>query len=225
MVPRFSEPNLSVFKCSHNLPQWLDPAARNLSILRHYWPRFPGSMLRHCIQSWPRGGLSSWPMVPTTRNLTAPTHPHHRLQYNEKDTLSVLSTRQLTRAALTPKYPRSPRSVYGTTWSYCETVILWNSLWDDLFNYSSGVPIPRLRCILHVHWCEDCETVPEQHWNKWGTVSKSQCTPPQCKHIIFGIKNESKVQDQSSSELTGILTALKCVCGPNLEILTWIGDV
>ena len=37
-----------------------------------------------------------------------------------------------TRAALTPTYPRPPRSVYGTTWSYCETVILWNSLCVDL---------------------------------------------------------------------------------------------
>ena len=27
MVPRLSEPNLSFFKCSHNLPRWLDPAA------------------------------------------------------------------------------------------------------------------------------------------------------------------------------------------------------
>ena len=103
--------------------------------------------------------------------------------------------------------------------SYCDTVYVMN-----LFNYSSGVPIPHLRCILHVHWCKDCETVPEQHWNKEGTVSKSQCTPPQCKQIIFGIKNESKVQDQSSSELTGILTVLKRISGPNLEILTWTGD-
>ena len=34
------------------------------------------SDVKHCsIQSWPRGGLSSWPMVPTTRNLTAPPTP------------------------------------------------------------------------------------------------------------------------------------------------------
>ena len=35
-----------------------------------------------------------------------------------------------------------------------------------------------------------------------------------CKQISFGIKNESEVQ--------GILTVLKCICGPDLEILTWI---
>ena len=28
LVPRFSEPNLSIFECSHNLPWRLDPAAR-----------------------------------------------------------------------------------------------------------------------------------------------------------------------------------------------------
>ena len=34
------------------------------------------SDVKHCsIQSWPRGGLSSWPMMPTTRNLTAPPTP------------------------------------------------------------------------------------------------------------------------------------------------------
>ena len=101
---------------------------------------------------------------------------------------------------------------------------LWNSLCDDFVNYSSTVPIPHWLCILHVHWCRDCETVPEQLWNKPGTVSQSQCTPPQCTQIIFGIKHESEVQGQSSSELTGILTVLKCICGPNLEILTWKGD-
>ena len=34
------------------------------------------SEIKYCsIQSWPRGGLSSLPMVPTTRNLTAPPTP------------------------------------------------------------------------------------------------------------------------------------------------------
>ena len=103
--------------------------------------------------------------------------------------------------------------------SYCETVYVM-----ILFDYSSRVPIPHWLCFLHVHWCRDCETVFEQHWNKPGTVSQSQCTPPQCKQIIFGIKNGSEVQSQSSSELTGFLTVLKCICGPNLEILSWTGD-
>ena len=39
----------------------------------------------------------------------------------------------------------------------------------------------------------------------------------------FGIRNEGEVQSQSSPELTGILTVLKCICCPNLEILTRIG--
>ena len=42
--------------------------------------------------------------------------------------------------------------------------------------------------------------------------------------IIFGIKNGSEVQGQSSSGLRGVLTVLKCICGPNLEILSWTGD-
>ena len=149
--------------------------------------------------------------------LKSPTHPRQLMFHRAL-------WRLYTRAALTPKYPQPPRSVYGTTWSYCETVILWNSLCDDFSNFSSRVPIPHWLCILHVHWCRDCETVPEQHWNKPGTVSQSQCTPPQFKQIIFGIKNESEVQGQSSSEFTWILTVLKCICGPNLEILTWICD-
>ena len=39
----------------------------------------------------------------------------------------------------------------------------------------------------------------------------------------FGIRNEGEVQGQSSPKLTGILTVLKCICCPNLEILTRIG--
>ena len=127
-----------------------------------------------------------------------------------------------------PKYPQPPRLVNGTTWLYCEIVILWNSLGDDFVwlklsttaveaplssrgpikHYSSRGPITLWLCVLHVHWCRDCETVPEQHWNKQGTVSQSQCTLPQCKQISFGIKNESEVQGQSSPELIGILTVL-----------------
>ena len=34
---------------------------------------------------------------------------------------------------------------------------------------------------------------------------------------------KAEVQGQSSPKLIGILTVLKCICGPNLEILTWIG--
>ena len=94
-------------------------------------------------------------------------------------------------------------------------VVLWNihtvkqSMSWFCLTTAVESPIPHWLCILHVHWCRDCETVPEQHWNKPATVSQSQCIPTQCKQTIFGIKNESEVQGQSSSDLTGILTALK----------------
>ena len=111
-------------------------------------------------------------------------------------------------------------------------VLLWNSRiikqcrWGfcliQINFYSSRGPIPLWLYVLHVHWCRDCETVPEQHWNEQGTVSQSQCTPPQCKQISFGIKNESEVQSQSSPKFIGIFIVLKCICCPNLEILTWI---
>ena len=39
----------------------------------------------------------------------------------------------------------------------------------------------------------------------------------------FGIRNEGEIQGQSSPALAGILTVLKCICYPNLEILTRIG--
>ena len=147
--------------------------------------------------------------------LVTPYGASSTVQPDHVKTASYIWTGQIikTRVAFTPKYPRPPRSVY------CETVYVM-----ILFNFSSRVPIPHWLCILHVHWSRDCETVPEQHWNKPGTVSQSQCKPPQFKQIFFGIKNESKVQGQSSSEFTGILTVLKCICGPNLEILTWICD-
>ena len=66
----------------------------------------------------------------------------------------ILDTRPQypTRAALTLKYPQPPRSVYGTTWSYCETVCVM-----ILFNYSSRVPIPHWLCILLHHFIAICE--------------------------------------------------------------------
>ena len=39
----------------------------------------------------------------------------------------------------------------------------------------------------------------------------------------FGTKNASEAPGQSSPELIGILTVLKCIRGPDLEILNWIG--
>ena len=39
----------------------------------------------------------------------------------------------------------------------------------------------------------------------------------------YGIRNEGEVQGQSSPELTGILTVLKCISCPSLEILIRIG--
>ena len=44
-----------------------------------------------------------------------------------------------------------------------------------------------------------------------------------CK-IGFEIKNEIEVQCQSSPKLIGILTVLRWILGPNLEILSWIGS-
>ena len=41
--------------------------------------------------------------------------------------------------------------------------------------------------------------------------------------IGFEIKNEIEGQCQSSPKLTGILTVLRCILGPNLEIVSWIG--
>ena len=124
-------------------------------------------------------------------------------------------------------------TVYGTTWSYCETVILWNShtvkqsRWRfcliqikhystrgpfhfgcafpmctgvvmfvvyvvcsswSVCGYSFIVCIPQCTSCTRDNkgiwiwiWCRVCETVPEEYWNKPGTVSQSQCTPPQCK--------------------------------------------
>ena len=41
--------------------------------------------------------------------------------------------------------------------------------------------------------------------------------------IGFEIKNEIEGQCQSSPKFSGILRVLRCICGPNLEILSWIG--
>ena len=41
--------------------------------------------------------------------------------------------------------------------------------------------------------------------------------------IGFEIKNEIEGQCQSGPKFSGILRVLRCICGPNLEILSWIG--
>ena len=41
--------------------------------------------------------------------------------------------------------------------------------------------------------------------------------------IGFEIKNEIEGQGQSSPKFSGILRVLRCIIGPNLEILSWIG--
>ena len=41
--------------------------------------------------------------------------------------------------------------------------------------------------------------------------------------IGFEIKNEIEGQCQSSPKFSGILRVLRCIFGPNLEILSWIG--
>ena len=125
---------------------------------------------------------------------------------------------------LTLKYPGPPRSEYGTlvvswNWRTVEQCRWWFCL-IQIKPLSSRGPIPLWQWILHVHWYRDCETVPERRWNKSMTVS-----PPQCKQISFGIKNESEVQCQPSPRLIRILTVLKCSCGnPNLNrwgVMVW----
>ena len=44
------------------------------------------------------------------------------------------------------------------------------------------------------------------------------------REIGFKIENKSEYQNQSSPKLTGILTVLRCIIGPNLVILTWTTD-
>ena len=41
--------------------------------------------------------------------------------------------------------------------------------------------------------------------------------------IGFEIKNEIEERCQSSPKFSGILRVLRCIFGPNLEILSWIG--
>ena len=88
-----------------------------------------------------------------------------------------------TRAALNAEIPSATKI---SIWH--NMVILWYShtvkqsrQWFCLIeikHYSSRGSITLWLCVLHVHWRRECETVPEQHWNKQGTVSESQCTPP-----------------------------------------------
>ena len=66
-------------------------------------------------------------------------------------------------------------------------------------------------------------------WNRWSHSSiynkndANNIFSGWCK-IGFEIKNEIEGQCQSSPKLTGILTVLRCILGPNLEILSWIGS-
>ena len=65
-------------------------------------------------------------------------------------------------------------------------------------------------------------------WNRWS--HSSICNKNDANNIFSGcfkigflFKNEIEGQCQSSPKLSGILRVLRCICGPNLEILSWIG--
>ena len=65
-------------------------------------------------------------------------------------------------------------------------------------------------------------------WNRWS--HSSICNKNDANNIFSGwykigfeIKNEIEGQGQSSPKFSGILRVLRCIIGPNLEILSWIG--
>ena len=65
-------------------------------------------------------------------------------------------------------------------------------------------------------------------WNRWS--HSSICNKNDANNIFSGwdkigfeIKNEIEGQGQSSPKFSGILKSLRCIIGPNLEILSWIG--
>ena len=65
-------------------------------------------------------------------------------------------------------------------------------------------------------------------WNRWS--HSSICNKNDANNIFSGwykigfeIKNEIEGQGQSSPKFLGILRVLRCIIGPNLEILSWIG--
>ena len=65
-------------------------------------------------------------------------------------------------------------------------------------------------------------------WNRWS--HSSICNKNDANSIFSGwykigfeIKNEIEGQGQSSPKFSGILRVLRCIIGPNLEILSWIG--
>ena len=65
-------------------------------------------------------------------------------------------------------------------------------------------------------------------WNRWS--HSSICNKNDANNIFSGwykigfeIKNEIEGQGQSSPKFSGTLRVLRCIIGPNLEILSWIG--
>ena len=65
-------------------------------------------------------------------------------------------------------------------------------------------------------------------WNRWS--HSSICNKNDANNIFSGwykigfeIKNEIEGQCQSSPKFSGTLRVLRCIIGPNLEILSWIG--
>ena len=65
-------------------------------------------------------------------------------------------------------------------------------------------------------------------WNRWS--HSSICNKNDANNIFSGwykigfeIRNEIEGQGQSSPKFSGTLRVLRCIIGPNLEILSWIG--
>ena len=136
----------------------------------------------------------------------------HRCEFTEKDCLNNCKSHELSYVSLDVfsqnslpvhndnksggkrwKYPRPPRSVYSTTWLYCDAVISWNSLSDHfvklrLNSRSVEAPFHYPQMVLHVQWWGDCGTVHEQLSKQLIKCFTVKWTSPQSKRRGFEIK-------------------------------------
>ena len=125
--------------------------------------------INYCsIQSWPRGGLSSLPMVPTTRNITTPPTPDKIIKKTQQNHGNFVeySTAAFWELTLIPEWISNQMS---------------SNVWDE-----TTYPFPNLNDATVDFWEWICNFVP--HFTM--TVITHQCwVNNECNYLsMLGLK-------------------------------------
>ena len=130
-----------------------------------------------------------------------------------------------TRATLTPKYPRLPRSIYVQRVETVKQSGPWNSLGIWAHAEDGGCETVRPMKQSRYSWLSGGYMVVMyfQLWKTWKFDFLSHIWPWRLRSIAPPPPPPPPPKKKKKKKKTGILTKVFCTSGPNLVILAWMG--